>query len=567
MKVCETCRARFRGRATSCPLCGGNLRSVPDPLIGRSIAGRYVVQEKIGAGGMGTVYRARHEVVGRDVAVKFLSPDLAHDPAYKTRFLREARAANKINHEHIIDITDFGETDDGLVYLAMEYLDGTPLNVEISRGPLPVPRALHVALQIARALARAHEMDVIHRDIKPDNIYLLRGYDGDFVKILDFGLAQMKGELRVTATGTVFGTPEYMAPEQARGAPLTSAADIYALGCVVFEMLSGVLPFEGSTPDLILKHMRQIPKAPSYHVATVPPELDALVARMLSKQPDERPVAYELADELRDMWEPLRNSMRPSLPEVERDDEASPMPPGPGAVEDSWRRRTRLFRELVKEAHPADDSPPWLLGAIERLEGTVRDMSRLRARLDTRVTMVTEQHAEARHSLLRIGRALDELAGDDSRVSRELAANTTGLSEAEARLGQIGRPLITAWRTAPALPDDAHSPSDDELQSLRDLGTLAGIWLDAQRAIIELRGRIEKQSTLREDLRFQIAQLKGRMGSLSAVTEIDHGELRDEAIDLEKQMQLLLDDAARAAEPVLRHFMAFPHLRDLVGHE
>src|SRR5690606_5533071 len=170
-----------------------------DPLLGRTIGGRYVITETIGRGGMGQVYRARHEIVGRDVAIKFLSPDLAVEATNRRRFLREAKAANRIDHGHIIDITDYGETEGGLVYLVMEYLDGESLAEVIDRGPLGTPRAVTIAMQMASALARAHELDVIHRDIKPDNVFLLRkAGGGDFVKLLDFGLAKMKGEIRLT---------------------------------------------------------------------------------------------------------------------------------------------------------------------------------------------------------------------------------------------------------------------------------------------------------------------------------------------------------------------------------
>ena len=269
---CTICGAKWRGEPRVCPLDGGELEQLPDALLGRTIGGRYVITEKVGAGGMGTVYRARHDVVGRDVAIKFLSPDLAGDPTNRRRFLREAKAANKIDHEHIIDITDYGETPDGLVYLVMEFLEGESLADTIGRGPLPVPRAVDIARQMASALSRAHELDVIHRDIKPENVHLLRRAHGggDFVKILDFGLAKMKGEIRLTATGAVFGTPEYMAPEQARGTPLTGKADLYALGCVLYEMLTGEPPFDGPTPDLILKHMRETAPPPSERAPSAP---------------------------------------------------------------------------------------------------------------------------------------------------------------------------------------------------------------------------------------------------------------------------------------------------------
>src|SRR5262249_35968139 len=152
----------------------------------------------------------------------------------------------------------------------------------IARGAMPVRRAVGIAAQIAGALARAHELDVIHRDIKPDNVFVLARSGTDFVKVLDFGLAHMKGELRLTATGTVFGTPEYIAPEQARGAPLTPAVDLYALGCVLFEMLTGQLPFKGTTPDLILKHIRQ-PAPRVSTLVTVPPFVDDVVQKLMAK--------------------------------------------------------------------------------------------------------------------------------------------------------------------------------------------------------------------------------------------------------------------------------------------
>ncbi len=155
MKICESCRARFKGEPKVCPLDGGVLVELPDGLIGRNISGRYSVLEKIGSGGMGTVYRGRHDVVGRDVAIKFLSPELAFEQVNRTRFLREAKAANRIQHEHIIEITDFGETEDGLVYLVMEFLDGRPLSHAIAQGPMPLSRIIPIAMQIASAAARA----------------------------------------------------------------------------------------------------------------------------------------------------------------------------------------------------------------------------------------------------------------------------------------------------------------------------------------------------------------------------------------------------------------------------
>ena len=284
--------------------------------MGRTIGGRYVVSELLGTGGMGAVYRGRHQLVGRDVALKFLSPRYARDPAARERFLREARAANRIDHEHIIDITDFGETSDGLVFLVMEYLEGEPLGKLIEAGPLEPVRALTIAHQLATALARAHELDVIHRDVKPDNVFLLQRRGADFVKLLDFGFAKVVGEHRLTATGKVFGTPEYLAPEQARGEPLTGQADQYALGCVLYEMLTGRLPFEGPSPEVVLSTSKRHPCRRRSVRTDLPArtKLDALVLRMLAKHPGERfSDAYHLADELSTLLDELQGT-RPSRP-------------------------------------------------------------------------------------------------------------------------------------------------------------------------------------------------------------------------------------------------------------
>ncbi|MDQ3034664.1 MAG: serine/threonine protein kinase, partial [Myxococcota bacterium] len=410
MRICELCGARYKGTPSTCPLDGGRLLDLPDPLLGRSIVGRYLILEKIGAGGMGTVYRARDEPRGSDVAIKFLVPELAIDPTNRQRFLREAKAANRIDHENIIDVHDFGETDDGQAFLAMELLRGIALAEEVGRGALGVVRSVDIAMQCASALARAHELDVVHRDIKPENIYLVGTSERpDFVKVLDFGLAHMKGELRLTASGAVFGTPEYMAPEQARGAPLTGLADLYALGCVIFETLTGSPPFSGSTPDLILKHMREPAPLASTRMRNVPPELDALVSKLLEKDPRKRfRDGYHLLEELRRVADRLPMS-RPSTAPISRHQDAPDVPrtlvSGVGVrtetislpaestgpiMPERWEQRVTLFRQLVPRAHPGQPPPDWLLAAIDALALRV---SEARA-LELALTQATEQANE-----------------------------------------------------------------------------------------------------------------------------------------------------------------------------
>src|SRR5688572_27015540 len=276
-RVCPKCEARFSGDIRACPIDGTALAAPSDPFIGTTIAGRYVVEELLGVGGMGAVYRARHQFIGRDVALKFLDPTLTRNERLRKRFLGEARAANQINHEHIIDITDFGETEEGLVYMVMEYLEGHALSDEIERGPLELRRAMRIALQVALGLGRAHELGVVHRDIKPANIYLVhRRMDRDFVKILDFGVARIEKDARITGQNMIVGTPEYIAPEQIRSTAATALSDLYSLGCVMYEMLTGRIPFEGKTTVLLVKHINDPPALPSSLNPTLPPEADRL---------------------------------------------------------------------------------------------------------------------------------------------------------------------------------------------------------------------------------------------------------------------------------------------------
>jgi serine/threonine-protein kinase len=288
MKVCTQCKARFTGNATRCPLDGTPLTEMPDALLGRSIGARYRIERKIGAGGMASVYQASDAQCGLPVAIKFLSADLAFDATQRERFLREARATQRLEHEHIVGLTDYGEEDDGLVYLVMELLEGEPLASRIARGPIPPREAITYALQTAHALGRAHELEVIHRDLKPDNIFLARRGPRAHVKLLDFGLAHVRNEVRLTAAGAVFGTPEYLSPEQARGAPVGPASDLYALGVVLFEMLTGTLPFEGSTAELLVKHLRAPAPAVTARQPSLPAPFDAVVATMLAKDPGHR---------------------------------------------------------------------------------------------------------------------------------------------------------------------------------------------------------------------------------------------------------------------------------------
>jgi serine/threonine protein kinase len=269
----------------------------PDPLFGHTLADRYKLERVIGHGGMGTVYRAEHVVIRKPVAVKVLDAAHSERRTEVDRFLNEARAASKIRHEHVVDITDFGSTDDGLVFLVMEYLEGEDLSSTSAReGALPWRRAAAIVLQIAAALEAAHAQGIIHRDMKPENCFRIRrGNDPDFMKVLDFGIAKVLEDSDVerpsSAASGLLGTPEYVAPELIRGLKPDARVDIYAVGVMFYDLLVGKLPFAGeSFMSTLTAHLMQVPQPPSQAKpgAQIPEAVDTVVLRALAKDRDQR---------------------------------------------------------------------------------------------------------------------------------------------------------------------------------------------------------------------------------------------------------------------------------------
>jgi serine/threonine-protein kinase len=261
----------------------------------QTYGGRYAVIERVGAGGMAEVYRARDELLGREVAVKVLSERFARDRSFVERFRREAQSAAALSHPNIVSLYDYG-SDNATYFIVMEFIDGKPLSEIISEGPLLPERAAEIASDVAKALRRAHDAGLVHRDIKPSNIMITGSGQ---TKVTDFGIARAlarDGEQTVTQTGMVMGTAAYLSPEQAQGNPVDQRSDIYSLGCVLHEMLTGDAPFTGDTPLAIAyKHVRENPVPPSALNADVPRDLDALVLKAMAKNPDNR---YQSAAEL-----------------------------------------------------------------------------------------------------------------------------------------------------------------------------------------------------------------------------------------------------------------------------
>jgi serine/threonine-protein kinase len=280
-----------------------------DPLIGMQL-GEYVIQEQIGIGGMGIVYRGEQPLIGKQVAIKVLRPEVGDQSVYVERLLAEARAVNAIRHRGIIDIFSFDQMPDGRQYFVMEYLEGTPLDVWLGgKGALPAQDAIRLADELLDALAAAHRAGVIHRDLKPSNIFLARQPGGgSYVKVLDFGLAKQisSGPAQQTLNGLIIGTPEYMAPEQVRGDPVSARTDLYSFGIILFQLLTGQLPFSARVPaEYLVHHLEHAPPDPLELRPGLPPTLAKLVLKLLAKAPEARPPVDEVRTVLQDIADTL----------------------------------------------------------------------------------------------------------------------------------------------------------------------------------------------------------------------------------------------------------------------
>ncbi|CAN5922757.1 hypothetical protein BH11MYX3_BH11MYX3_35990 [soil metagenome] len=312
---CPNCKAANADDARFCGSCGQTLAATESSnpkmtpfgeapsLIGREIAGRYRVETKLGEGGMGAVYKAQQISLKRTVAVKLLRPEVAGSQMLLRRFNAEAEAVAKLSHPNTVNIYDFGQDSDGTLFIAMEYIEGKSLrDVVQQEAPLPLRRALAIAAQVAASLTDAHAHQIVHRDLKPDNVMLQgRGRQKDVVRVLDFGIAKLRDENRqsqmaMTQAGDMLGTPQYMSPEQIRGEHVDGRTDIYSLGGLLYEMVTGRLPFEAPTVMALLsKHLTETIVPPSQRRPDlgIPPAIDALITHAMAKDPAARPAMME----------------------------------------------------------------------------------------------------------------------------------------------------------------------------------------------------------------------------------------------------------------------------------
>jgi serine/threonine-protein kinase len=465
MKLCPRCNESYADDAGFCPIDGTELVKNTDPLVGRTLASRYRLVKRLGSGGMALVYLARHVMIERLSAIKVLRQDLGMNPAHRERFLREARAVNRINHPGIVEITDFGENE-GLVFLVMEYVEGESLLAALRNGVFPWQRAARVALQVASALARAHELGVIHRDLKPENILLVQRPDDEVVKLTDFGIAKIVDAPKLTFTEQRLGTPGYIPPEYMEGGPAGARGDLYSLGVVLYEMLTGKLPFDAKGVDLLVAVIQGSPVPLGQRVEGVPGEMEELVMRLIHRNPEERPrdafvVHDALVDILRrigpaaeqppaDSEGPAVSVERESVPTLVDEEDVEkvappPQPPGEDGAGTSELAALRsgeivarwhaMIEEVTKDIERAsrrrsghDLQPARELTEVAR--ELMSSLDRARAKVAEHQAEVDRLEEHGRSFRATLGHAIDTL-------SRDLSQENAHLEAIRARRGGI----------------------------------------------------------------------------------------------------------------------------------
>jgi eukaryotic-like serine/threonine-protein kinase len=540
--------------------------SQDDPYLGKVVAGRYRLETRLGEGGMGIVYRARHVLIDRVVALKIIRPDLRSETHLRQWMLREARAANRVDHAHIVQIYDIGETETNELYLVMEYLVGISLASVCAKGPLDVTRAVDILEQMCAALTRAHDLGVIHRDLKSDNIMLtVQGGRKDFVKILDFGLAALARDARLAPKGAVFGTPEYMAPEQARGEDATNLCDLYALGVLFFEMVTGELPFRSNDRETLLELQRNAPAPrPSAVRTDIAPQVEEIILRLLEKDPLKRfRDGHHLQEELKSLqrslpthqWEKVEQADQPTAP--------LPPPPAPTPGVQEWGTRAANFARMLARGYPNGQAPEEIQQAVDTLWDLAARASRLEGELASFTRRIESTRRRGRALRAEIGRKVEGQAADESRALREASAEKSQVALQKAKLEKAAQVLEESMRRAEQI-----ARSGGDLATLREAFESVGharatiaAHEEQYRTHSENASRIEAHAS---NLRKQIEELRGELQRYSDALENDLNAGRElvakrveSALNYEKKF-------LEASTQLMNHFRELPECRDLL---
>jgi serine/threonine-protein kinase len=559
---------RYPNEATYCFVEGSDLITLPDPRVGTMLGGRYLIEEVIGEGGMATVYRARNKLTDRPVAVKIMNPLLASDAIVRERFRREARSAQKLAHPNIIEIFDQGETEDGTAFIVMELLQGESLAPVIQRGPLDVDRAIHVMIQVARGVARAHDLEIIHRDIKPENIFLCRREDGsDLVKVLDFGIAKSRQDSRLTTQGELFGTPQYMAPERIMGKDSGGSSDIYALGVVFFEMLTGELPF--NAPDVttfFVKHMEQPPPPVRSLNARVPEELDDLVLRMLAKSAADRPVDAHRVHQ--DLLEIIREREAVAPPSA-MDEEPIPSVASAAAFTgpaDHWARRMSVLEQMLSKAFGAKARAPGeLTTLLDQANDLVRQVVSLRIGCIEAQGSLEQVDAKGREKRAQLGFAVDQLGVDASKAKEDLknARDASRRCEDEAKSARerfvVAHKEAMFWEGRCGFME----PSKDLAQAYRAIADTVDGWVALQQSLRRSLEIADAAERVANDLDFQLCELRAALTKHEQ--ELDEARANCESLihSREKAVERLESELAELMARFCQPLRARPELAPL----
>jgi serine/threonine protein kinase len=563
MKACPQCHVRYPTGAVHCFLDGGELATIDDPLIGKTLAGRYVIEDLLGEGGMSTVYRATHKLVDRPCAVKVMSPGLATDAKVRERFRREAKSTQAIAHPNVIEIFDQGEMEDGIPYIVMELLDGATLSTLVDAGPIAPLRSLPLMIQIARGIARAHDLGVVHRDLKPDNIFVSRRADAsDLVKILDFGIARSRTDTRLTNAGELFGTPQYMAPERIMTGEAGPSVDLYALGVIFFEIVTARLPFTAPDPaTFLIRHLKEPAPAAKSVDPRIPDALDALISQLLEKDPSARPVdAHRVELDL----VAIARTLRAAVPPEPEADPSSSRPPArtlPDAVIGQWSQRLHLFEQMAARAYGAN-IPDGQTRTLEELRRLVREIAENRAANAKEQAALEEIDARGRDARQRLGFAVDALGLDASKARDELRTALADLEEPEEATRRAMQAYAEAHREVVTWEGRSgqREPYEQLAVAYRQCASVVDDWLIERRRERDARSVVESKERGVADLEYQIAELRAALAKHEQAIDRDRDAAQARAVELNARQERLEPRALQLATTFCAPLRARPEL-------
>jgi serine/threonine-protein kinase len=488
--------------------------------------------------------------------VKVMNPAMASDATVRERFRREAKAAQSLAHPNVIEIFDQGETPEGTPYIVMELLRGKTLADLVAQGPMAPPRSVPIMIQVARGIARAHDLGIVHRDLKPENIFICSRDDGsDLVKILDFGIARSRSDSRLTNAGELFGTPQYLAPERITGGEAGPSVDLYALGVIFFEISTGKLPFEATDPTtFLIKHMKEKPLRARAVDPKVPEKLDALIAALLEKDPKARPVdAHRVEQDLTALAQALRIPL-PLEPEADPASSQQPMTVLPAVGVQQWAKRVQLFDQMLSRADGS--APRELSRTLTDVKTQVKELSDVRDSSTAEQRKLEEIDTRGREGRQRLGFAVDALGADASKARDDLRA-------AQAEAEKQSPPVKEAQATFLAAHADALSwegrsgmaePHAQLAEAYRKCGGLMDAWLVVRKRERSAQNRVEDKERMVADIDFQIAALRTALANHEQRIDQEREASQKRLVDLNARAERLegqlLQLATRFCEPL-----------------